>query len=164
MYAKICMPLLYPQGYHAKLVIVVVHRLYNWVRLLIASFLGKLHCAFWYYEGKRLSGHIQVRSLGPVSEVHCIFCNNDVPSFFGDRRRGGVGEARKGKSHSLQCFGNLLDSYDQQLRKGLLMPGIGVLLVCGSWGNLTSSDGKILLFKLCMYMDIKTYMYYWYFR
>lgn len=40
-------------------------------------------------------------------------------------------DATKGDSNSLQCFGSLLVSPDQELIREFPMPGIGDFLVCG---------------------------------
>lgn len=74
--AKVCVPLLHPQGQSAVWVTSVVHR---WCHSCIAFWLfllsfGSQNDTFWYHEsqssGRRLSGQFQLGHLGPVSQVY----------------------------------------------------------------------------------------------
>lgn len=80
---KVCMPLLQPSDYCAMLVVTVVHIDQSWVRLLVAS-LWKPVCALWYLKAGPQGGSIHFSStqepLRPVSDVHGVFSNMDVPS------------------------------------------------------------------------------------
>lgn len=57
--------------------------------------------------------------LGPVSEAHGVFSNSNRPST----------SRRHPRARAIAVmFGILLDNLDQQFRRGLLMPGVGVFV------------------------------------
>ena len=103
------MPLLHP--YWAMLVIDVGPRHHSWVELLLASLLWDLLCllVLWKLvlrEGTFRSVPAQ-EPLVAVSEVNLCL------------------QATKDDRNKAICFGNLFDSPDQQLKRDLLMSGIG---------------------------------------
>lgn len=76
---KVCMPLLYTQGYPAMLAIVVVHRCHSWVRLLFVFLFWKLALCLESQShesqspGNRLSNQFQVRVSAPcVCSACCL--------------------------------------------------------------------------------------------
>lgn len=84
-------------GYHAILVITVIHWHCSWVGLLAAFLPWKFTCHLlicwklvlsggWVLEGW-LPGHIQLSSLGLLCKMHGVSSNRDLPSTVGRQPR-----------------------------------------------------------------------------
>lgn len=92
-----------------------------------------------------------------VSEVRAIFSNKDFPSI------SGAG-ARLRNNNSLYYFGSPLNGPDQQSKRGLLLPAVGVFvkLSLALEESIASPYGKNSL-KLYMSVYTQFYMHHRYF-
>lgn len=118
--------------------------------------LENLHTTLWYNKsqssGKGLSGQIQLRSLGLVSEIHGVFSKRNIFN---------PGEAIKSNSHRLCCFESLFYFSDQKCNGGfaclIFIFFFQQSVVLGM--NIIRPSG-ITLFKLCVCPHTDLYVLY----
>lgn len=118
---QVCVPLLHPLGYCAMMVIDVVLRHHVWVGLLVASLLQRLAwCFLVSITGRRQLREFQFQdSLCPVSDMHSVFSNSELPSTSRDNQ---------GKQQQAICFGRLWIALANNSKDGFSCLVLGIFL------------------------------------
>lgn len=142
------MPLLYPWGHLAVLVIVVCSFLtgYDWLLNVFLTW----HLVYHFLPSMRLTGQFQFNSSKFCVQSVCYLQQWALTFKFW--------EATMGNGNSLYCFGSLLASLDQQLKGKFIMPGTGLFLFLISLmalgGNKTIPCGITFIQTTYMYLKL----------